>query len=92
MIRAARAGDARAHEAIYRACRRPVYTLIRRLVPRAAIAEELFQETFVEILRSIGAYSRRRIVRRLGAQHRGEQVPDVPALAVASQPAVPGRR
>lgn len=57
VIRAARAGDARAHEAIYRGCGRQVYTLIRRLVPRPAIADELLQETFVEILRSIGDYS-----------------------------------
>jgi RNA polymerase sigma factor (sigma-70 family) len=57
LIRAACAGDARAHEAIYRRCERQVYTLIRRLVPRAAIADELFQETFVEILRSIRDYS-----------------------------------
>ena len=57
LIRAARAGDARAHEAIYRCCERPLYTLIRRLVPRTAIAEELFQETFVEILRNIRQYS-----------------------------------
>jgi RNA polymerase sigma-70 factor (ECF subfamily) len=57
VVRAAREGDARAHEAIYVAARRPIYTLIRRLVVRAAIADELFQETFVEVLRNIGAYS-----------------------------------
>jgi len=57
LIRAACAGDARAHEAIYRRCERQVYTRIRRLVPRPAIAGELFQETFVEILRSIRDYS-----------------------------------
>lgn len=57
VVRAARAGEPWAHEAIYRACRRPVYTLIRRLVVRTAIADELFQETFVEVLRNIRAYS-----------------------------------
>ena len=57
VVRAAQGGDARAHETIYLACRRPIYTLIRRLVVRVAIADELFQETFVEVLRSIGAYS-----------------------------------
>jgi RNA polymerase sigma-70 factor (ECF subfamily) len=57
VIRAACAGDARAHEAIYRRCERQVYTLIRRLVTRPAIADELLQETFVEILRSIRDYS-----------------------------------
>ncbi|MET0534622.1 MAG: RNA polymerase sigma factor [Steroidobacter sp.] len=57
VVRAAQGGDARAHETIYTACRRPIYTLIRRLVVRSAIADELFQETFVEVLRNIGAYS-----------------------------------
>lgn len=57
VIRAASAGDAQAHEAIFKACRRPVYTLIRRLIPRAAVADDLFQDTFVEILRSIRNYS-----------------------------------
>lgn len=57
VIRAACAGDARAHEAIYRSCQRPIYTLIRRLVPQPAIADELFQETFVEVLRSIRTYT-----------------------------------
>ena len=57
VIRAASAGDARAHETIFRICRRPVYTLIRRLISRVAVADDLFQDTFVEILRSIGTYS-----------------------------------
>jgi RNA polymerase sigma-70 factor (ECF subfamily) len=57
VIQAACAGRAEAHEAIYRACQRPVYTLIRRLIPRPAVADELFQEVFVEILRSISKYS-----------------------------------
>jgi RNA polymerase sigma factor (sigma-70 family) len=50
-------GDARAQELIYRCCQRQVFSLIRRLIARPAIAEELFQETFVEILRSIRSYS-----------------------------------
>lgn len=57
VIRAASAGDSQAHEAIFRACRKPVYTLIRRLISRAAVADDLFQDTFVEILRSIQTYS-----------------------------------
>lgn len=57
VIDAARLGDVRAHENIFRACQRPVYTLIRRLIPRAAVADDLFQDTFVEILRSIQSYS-----------------------------------
>ena len=52
VIRAACDGDAKAHEEIFRACRRPVYTLIRRLIPRATVADDVFQDTFVELLRN----------------------------------------
>ncbi|MFO7306350.1 MAG: sigma-70 family RNA polymerase sigma factor [Gammaproteobacteria bacterium] len=57
VIRAAAAGDPQAHEAIFKVYRQPVYTLIRRLIPCAAAADDLFQDTFVEILRSIRSYS-----------------------------------
>jgi len=56
VISAAAGGDMAAHDAIYRACGRAVYTLIRRLIPQAA-ADDLFQEVFVEILRSARSYS-----------------------------------
>jgi hypothetical protein len=56
-IRSAAAGDRRAHEASYRNYQRPVYTLVRRLISRPAVADEPFQEVFVEILRSIGGYA-----------------------------------
>jgi RNA polymerase sigma-70 factor (ECF subfamily) len=56
IVAAAVRGDNAAHEAIYRASNRAVYTLIRRLIPRGAIADELLQEVFVEILRSVGTY------------------------------------
>ncbi|HWK75147.1 MAG TPA: sigma-70 family RNA polymerase sigma factor [Povalibacter sp.] len=56
VISAAAAGDMAAHDAIYRACGRAVYTLIRRLIPQAA-ADDLFQEVFVEIMRSARSYS-----------------------------------
>jgi len=56
-IRAAVAGERGAHEIIYRHYQRPVYTLIRRLIRRPAIADELFQEVFVEILRSVARYA-----------------------------------
>jgi RNA polymerase sigma factor (sigma-70 family) len=56
-IRCAIAGDRQAHATIYRAYQRPLYSLIRKLIPRAAIADELFQDTFVEILRNIRTYS-----------------------------------
>jgi RNA polymerase sigma factor (sigma-70 family) len=57
VLAAARRGDALAHEALYRVLAKPVYTLIRRLVVRPAIAEELLQDTFIEILRSIGGFA-----------------------------------
>jgi len=57
LIRRAANGDASAHETIFRAYQRPVYSLIRRLVARPAVADDLFQEVFVEILRSIGDYT-----------------------------------
>jgi RNA polymerase sigma-70 factor (ECF subfamily) len=59
VVAAARAGDERALEAVYRATARPIYTLLRRLVRRPAIAEELLQETFVDVLEHIGAFEGR---------------------------------
>ena len=56
-IHAAIAGDMTAHETIYRLCSRPVYSIIRRLVPNVATADDLLQDVFVEILRSIATYT-----------------------------------
>lgn len=56
---AARHGDQRALETVYRATAAPIYTLLRRLVRRPAIAEELLQETFVDVLEHIGAFEGR---------------------------------
>jgi RNA polymerase sigma-70 factor (ECF subfamily) len=49
----ARAGAVDAQESIYRAFQRPVRTLARRLVSRAAVAEELAQDVFIEVLQSL---------------------------------------
>ncbi|HEY4366763.1 MAG TPA: RNA polymerase sigma factor [Steroidobacteraceae bacterium] len=57
VIRAAAEGLDAAQEIIYRACERTVHTLIRRLIPNAAVAEDLFQEVCIEILRSTAAFS-----------------------------------
>ncbi|HEU0224281.1 MAG TPA: sigma-70 family RNA polymerase sigma factor [Steroidobacteraceae bacterium] len=59
VIAAARAGDPAALEAVYEALSGPLYTLLRRLVRRPAIAEELLQETFVDVIEHIGAYEAR---------------------------------
>ncbi|MET0657865.1 MAG: RNA polymerase sigma factor [Steroidobacteraceae bacterium] len=55
-IARARDGDIVAREAIYRAYANAVYTLARRLVSRPAVAEEMLQDTFVEVLRSLPGY------------------------------------
>jgi RNA polymerase sigma-70 factor (ECF subfamily) len=57
VILAAARGDVRAHEQIYVTYRRVVYNLIRRLIARPAVADEILQDVFVEILRSIGSYA-----------------------------------
>jgi len=59
VVAAARDGEAAALEAVYQATAGPVYTLLRRLVRRPAIAEELLQETFVDVLEHIGAFEGR---------------------------------
>ncbi len=53
--RAAR-GDSRAHEILYRAFAAPVYTLCLRFTRVPAHAEDLVQETFIEVMRSIGRF------------------------------------
>lgn len=59
VVAAAQAGDESAIEAVYQATAGPLYTLLRRLVRRPAIAEELLQETFVDVLEHIGAFEGR---------------------------------
>jgi RNA polymerase sigma factor (sigma-70 family) len=58
-LRRARAGERRAYADIYRLLERPVRTLARRLVSRAAVAEDLAQDVFVEVLTSLGQYDGR---------------------------------
>jgi RNA polymerase sigma-70 factor (ECF subfamily) len=52
----ARAGDFGALEQVYRAYERSVYTLARRLTPTVEDAEDVLQETFLEVCRSIGGW------------------------------------
>lgn len=52
----ARAGHPEALEALYRAFERPVYNLARRICRTAEDAEDVLQETFFEVCRSIGQY------------------------------------
>ena len=52
----ARAGDPAAFEALYRAFEGPVYNLARRICRTAEDAEDVLQETFVEVCRSIRSF------------------------------------
>ena len=56
IIRRAAGGDAKAHEIIYRAFATPVYSVCLRFTRVPAHAEDLLQETFIEIMRSIGTF------------------------------------
>jgi RNA polymerase sigma-70 factor (ECF subfamily) len=59
VLERARSGDVAAWEAIYRAFERPVFTLVRRLVPQRAAAEDLAQDVFVEVLTRLQQYEAR---------------------------------
>src|ERR687895_882084 len=52
----ARQGDERALEALYRAFEAPVYNLARRICRTTEDAEDVLQETFFEVCKSIGRY------------------------------------
>jgi RNA polymerase sigma-70 factor (ECF subfamily) len=55
-IQRARAGDLDALERIYRAYEGTVYGLARRICRSAEDAEDVLQETFLEVCRSIGGF------------------------------------
>lgn len=56
IIRRAADGDGRAHEILYRAFATPVYSLCLRFTRVPAHAEDLVQETFIEVMRSIAKF------------------------------------
>ena len=56
IVRRAAKGDPRAHEIIYRAFATPVYSICLRFTKSPAQAEDLVQETFIEIMRSIAKF------------------------------------
>lgn len=55
-LAAARNGDSRAREGIYRRFSGPVFNLARRLLGGQAQAEEVLQDTFVEVLTNLNTY------------------------------------
>src|SRR3970040_696540 len=56
LVARAQAGDEAALEALYRAFETPVYNLARRMLRKPEDAEDVLQETFLEIVRSIRQY------------------------------------
>ena len=56
LIARAKAGDVAALEELYRAFETPVYNLARRILRSPEDAEDVLQETFLELLRSIKSY------------------------------------
>lgn len=56
IVKRAVRGDAKAHEIIYRAFSAPVYSVCLRFTRVPAQAEDLLQDTFIEVIRSIGQF------------------------------------
>jgi RNA polymerase sigma-70 factor (ECF subfamily) len=56
LVARARTGDLEALEGLYRAFETPVYNLARRILRNAEDAEDVLQETFLEVVKSIGSY------------------------------------
>ena len=56
LVARAKTGDLEALEGLYRAFETPVYNLARRILKNAEDAEDVLQETFLEVVKSIGAY------------------------------------
>jgi len=56
---AARDGDVAALGRVYEACAPAAYTLLRRLVRREAVAEDLLQETFADVIQHIASFEGR---------------------------------
>ena len=53
MLARARRGDMKAHEVLYRSYGTPVYTLAARILGDASLAEEVLQDTSIEIMRHL---------------------------------------
>ena len=56
IVKRATRGDAKAHEILYRAFSAPVYSVCLRFTRVPAQAEDLLQETFIEVIRKIAQF------------------------------------
>jgi RNA polymerase sigma-70 factor (ECF subfamily) len=56
VLQRAQAGDREAHAVLYRAFAPMVYTLARRMLGSAAVAEDVLQDCFVEVIRKAGQF------------------------------------
>src|SRR5205809_7695990 len=56
LVARAKSGDLEALEALYRAFETPVYNLALRVLRRPEDAEDVLQDTFLEVVRSITQY------------------------------------
>lgn len=56
IVKRAARGDVKAHEILYRAYSAPVYSVCLRFTRVPAQAEDLLQDTFMEVIRSIGGF------------------------------------
>src|SRR6266545_4743762 len=56
LVARAKAGDETALEALFRAFETPVYNLARRMLRTQEDAEDVVQETFLEVVKSIRQY------------------------------------
>lgn len=59
LMRRYRDGDTRAFDALYARHKGPLYRYLYRLCAPAAVAEELFQEVWLNVIRARGAYEAR---------------------------------
>jgi len=105
MIARAKSGDVDALAELYRAFETPVYNLARRILRNPEDAEDVLQETFLEVVRSIGTFrgeghlwgwirriaSSKALMRIRRHQVRSEEVFDEETAAGTAPVGVPAR-
>lgn len=105
LIARAKSGDVEALEALYRAFETPVYNLARRILRSPEEAEDVLQETFLEVVRSIATFrgeghlwgwirriaSSKALMRIRRHQVRAEEVFDEETAAGSAPVSIPAR-